>query len=661
MHETTRLTQLRQKLHQHCHAYYVLAAPTISDAEYDTLFRELQELEAKHPEMADPNSPTARIGAMEISSFEKVKHRVPMLSLDNAFSAQEVLQFFHSRELDGPLAHEFVAEPKIDGLALSLTYEFGNLTRAVTRGNGETGDDVTANARVIKSIPLVLSSQVNVEVRGEVYMTTEAFKRLNAQREADGDELMANPRNAAAGSMKLKNPAEVSRRGLNFFAYQAIFDPDFSRNVTTYFGMLNALQDFGFCTQSAYSVSSVASSVTFFEGLRAKLPYDIDGIVFKINSLKKREELGMGTRSPKWAVAYKFPAEQKITKLLGIAVQVGRTGTLTPVANLAPVQIGGVVVRNASLCNQDEVERLEVSVGDDVIVARQGDVIPKVVGVKCHNTAGFWKMPEACPCCGTAVKKDEGMVAYYCPNFNCADQVFARLKHALAKGALDWDGMGDAAIRDVMTHNKLAKLSDLFAFTAEDIRHLFKPAMARKFSKERERVKGTPLWRKLHALGVEGVGQTSCKELAARFSSLEEMITAPEVVRQVVGPVASRSFVEYLSANVDEIVRLETLGFKFEAAKGEGGPLTGKVFVITGAMLSGTRDVVAQRIEAAGGLVKASVGKGTSYLVHGDGAGHNKSEAAERLGIPVIDEEALYRMMGQAMPAAAITGEERDY
>ena len=655
MNVQSRIYELRTQLHQANVDYHVFGQPTITDVEFDQLFRELLTLEKSNPQFHDVNSPTARVGAGSIASFSKTKHNVPMLSLDNAFTAEEVVDFF-------PHVSSLIVEPKIDGLSLSVRYTDGRLIQAVTRGDGTEGDDVTANVRAIHTVPLIISYLGDLEIRGEVYMPKSQFDRLNAEREQAGDELFANARNAASGTLKLKDSSEVSKRKLAFVAYQVI-GLRVSIGFDTHHGTLCDLDELGFSTpetaQCVAELINVKGAIAALSGRRPLWPFDVDGLVFKIDDLRLREELGLGTRSPKWAVAYKFPPEQKTTKLRSISVQVGRTGTLTPVAELEPVQLGGTTVQRASLCNQDEIDRLGVGIGDTVIVVKSAEIIPKVIGVKEKHAVSVWKMPAACPICGTAVAKDAGMVAYYCPNYGCSEQVYCRLEHALSKRALDWDGMGEATIRKMLRHRPVNNLMDIFKLT--DVSFLG-TAMNEKFWRERTRVMSAPLWRKFNAFGIEGVGQTMCKELAARWPSLklvcEQGLTG---LSGVIGPVAAKSFLDYVSQHAVEISGLESIGYLGTDNVVNTGSLSGKVFVITGTMMSGSRDQVTRRIEEAGGLVKSSVSKKVHYLVKGENSGNNKTQGAERCRTAVITEEELYELLGQPMPVAPVAAVEIEY
>lgn len=648
-----RLLELRKILNDHNYAYHVLANPTITDAEYDRLFQELITLEKLHPEMADINSPTSRVGHTSLTSFKKVKHRTRMLSLDNVFDAKEIIEKLGK-------GTEVTVEPKIDGLSLELVYEDGKLVRAATRGDGTNGDDVTANARTIYTVPLVLESPVNLRVRGEVYMTLTTFNRLNDELQSSGEDLFANPRNAAAGTLKLKDPVEVAARKLSFVAYAI---PDEIDAIKTQETLIEYLWQLGFqtipnlpCIQSIElpplvqvlkDIPTVKQLIEDMDQYRKALDLMTDGLVLKINDLTKQRELGEGTRAPKWAFAFKYPPERKPTKLLNVTVTIGKTGKLTPVADLHPIVLSGTMVTAASLCNQDEIDRLGVNIGDDVDVEKSAEIIPKVMGVHKKHKNGTWKMPKNCPCCNTPVERPEGFVDFYCPNKDCDEQVYNRLKHALGKSALDVEGCGDVTVKEFMTHN-IRTLSDFFA--AEDFKFL-KPAARKKLMESRHQAKNAPLWRKLHALGIDDIGKSTCQELASRWSALYAMVEDLDALKTFLGEVKFQNFVSYLRDNADELDKLDALGVNFETDSKTAGPLTGKFFVITGSLISGKRDDVARRIEDAGGVVKSQVSKNVHYLVQGDEGGRNKAEAAAKLGTTVISEEQLYALMGVPMPS----------
>lgn len=656
---STRILELRRLLHDANYMYHVLARPTITDEHYDQLFKELKDLEKAFPELSDPNSPTARVGGASIDTFEKAKHVVPMLSLENTFTSGEVVSFFQSK-LPGTGDLLGMAEPKIDGLSMSLTYECSKLVRATTRGDGTTGDDVTANVRTISSVPLVLGKDFSGEIRGEVYMSRKQFDRLNAQLEKEGDELFANPRNAAAGSIKRKNPAEVAERKLSFIAYHCrLSGSHLVRPDDSHSGTLEYLNKLGFVTPASIGANifvnlreraQVEKIVSTYKSVYAEhLDFEIDGLVFKIDDLKVQEDLGLNNRAPNWATSYKFPPEQKVTRLIGITVQVGRLGTLTPVAELQPVNLAGTTIKRASLHNQDEIQRLGINIGDDVIIQKAAEIIPQVVGCANKRSSGVWSMPDRCPCCNSVVSGLINKVAIVCTSRMCKDQVFARLEHAVKKQSLDIDGCGEQTIKALVDRG-VNGLPELFALN--DFSFLGDSA-SKRLKAGIEKAKTAPLWRKLHALGIEGIGVTTCKELSTRWSSLADMLDQMSDVATILGPVTFANFKEYMESdtNIADVERLIQLGVTFEEER-KTGPLTGKVFVITGGMVSGSREEVSAKIESLGGVMKSSVSKKVHYLVVGEGAGANKSTSAQKLGTKCISEKELYEMMGLPMTLA---------
>lgn len=661
MNAKTRIDFLRSELSRHNHHYYVLNCSSISDADYDALYAELVRLERDNPDMASPDSPTQRVGAPS-TGFKKARHTDRrMLSLDNMRSAEDVISLLG--------AEEVAMEPKIDGLSLKLTYAKGRLVQAVTRGNGAEGDDVTANARAVMSIPLVLDEPVNITVVGEVYMTFSAFNILNSRLEAEGHDLMANPRNAAAGALKLLDPKETAARRLSFVAYGST--TEFS-NIGTQSQLTDYLEVLGF--QSVYMLPTTGSTQTVSDCFcitdkemlarriaeadqhRKMLDLPTDGLVFKINSLEKQREMGEGTKYPRYACAYKFPPERRETKLLAVTVQVGRTGKVTPVAELEPVLLGGTTVRRASICNQDEIMRLNVDVGDTVLVEKAAEIIPRLCGVSTKAGAGVYLLPSECPCCGTKLVRPEGLVDLFCPNEDCKDQVVGRLAHACGKSALDIDGCGEALVVELV-QNGVRKLPDLFRVDPS----FLKPAAKKRFLAGRSAAASQPLWRKLHALGIDGFGQTLCQEVASMWPSLLDAFDPANVdkFKSLVGTVVFNSILDHCDRHADEIDELDSLLGMTGVAQAEG-PLKGKAFCITGDLMSGTRSEVSQRIEEAGGMVKSSVTRHVDFLVQGTETGRIKREKAAKLGIPVINELALYEMMGQEMPATKNT-EEREY
>jgi DNA ligase (NAD+) len=674
----SRETDLIAQLAQASHDYYVRNQPTLTDLEFDALLRELQGLE-REAGRALPGSPTQRVGSDLVGGFVKVPHLSPMLSLDNTFNVEQVQRHFMA---ENSPSTEIVIEGKIDGASLELRYEKGLLVQAITRGDGTTGDDVTANVRAIRAIPLQLAEPLTLRVRGEIFMRRSVFDALNVERVAAGEEPFANPRNAASGSLKQKSPSEVSRRKLSFFAYWS--------NLPETFGqiqMVQKLSDLGLptlydaplavsdekasdsartCALSAASMlgsaTALSSLLDWLQEIRGELDFDLDGAVIKINDRQKQAELGNKTKSPVWACAFKFPAERVATLLEGIEITVGRTGQITPNARLKPVSLAGTTVSNASLMNADEIARIgNPAPGDIVWVEKSAEIIPRVVGVKTKG-GQTWAFPGGCIC---GIELERRGVHYFCNNPACEEKVFQQMKHALAKPALDWDGMGEAQVRLLIRsgqelRERALKLSDLFTLDPQALG--FKPAAVKKFLVERERVKTAPLWRKLCALGIESIGQTASKELASTYGSLDKIIDAlladadgqPSEIRSLLGPVALKSLALFLQAEVAELEALESLGFVFADPEKKVGPMTGKILVITGTLTSGTRDQVVARIEAAGGLVKNSVGKKTSYLVTGEQPGGTKTTDAQKHGVPVLTEEQLYGLLGEPMPAGPV-------
>lgn len=642
---------LRSKVEAARDAYYKRHTPTISDMEYDRLARQLAALE-RELGIADPTSPTASVGSDLQEGFKKVAHTVPMLSLDNIFSREEIAQFFKDPSL------RVCVEPKIDGLSLELRYVDGQLAQAVTRGNGHEGDDVTAQARTIRTVPKKLKSAVTVNVRGEAYICHSVFDELQLARAEAGDEPFANPRNAASGSLKQRDPAVTANRKLDFLAYWA--NP--AQGWSWHHEAIDWLHAEGFtvppCERTDVGFSHLA--ITTIAKDRDDALYDLDGAVIKIDDLAVREEMGSGTHSPKWAVAYKFPPERKATLLKDIWTTVGKTGQICPNAVLAPVRLAGTTVTAASLMNADELERVgSPAVGDEVFVQKEGEIIHRVVGVAKRGGAAPWTFPTECPCCHTALRR-EG-VHWFCPNSACPEQVRGRLIHATCKRALDWDGCGEATISALADRTGVAKLVDLFRLTDDTVRACLKGAAAEKFLQERERVKKAPLWRKLHACGFEGIGQTLSKELAHRYGSMVTIAEHATELPAVLGPVRARALLAGMEAMADDLEELESLGFTLEDASSANLPLNGKTFVITGTLASGGRDQVAAKIEAKGGLVKNSVTKTTSYLVVGEAPGHSKQASAEKFGVNIVDEAELYQLMGEELVPVTVDLSEREY
>lgn len=662
MEVNTRIHELRRQIALRNHQYYVLNSSPLTDAEYDALYGELVELERRYPQFADPYSPTQRIGAESKGGFKKVKHADQrMLSLDNMRSAADVIHYLGMEDV--------MMEPKIDGASMKLVYKRGKLVQAITRGNGMEGDDVTANARTIMTVPLTLEAPIDITVVGEVFMTYSAFNDLNRQLEDEGIEQMANPRNTAAGAIKLKNPKEVMARNLTYVAYGTTSELP---GITTQLALAQQLEILGFMnvfqlptTQSCQTVADsfviedeqfLTRRIAEADVVRKFLDLPTDGLVFKINNLEKQRELGEGTKYPNYACAFKYPPERKATRLLGVTIQIGRTGRVTPVAELEPVPLSGTTVRRASLCNQDEINRLNVDTGDMVLVEKSAEIIPKVVGVAKKASKTVYKLPLVCPCCGTALEKPEGFVDSYCPNRDCDDQVLARLKHGTGKAALDIDGCGETLLRELMKHG-VRKLSDIFTIKPS----FLKASVRKRFETARSLSPSQPFWRKLHALGIEGFGQTLCQEVASQWNSLLEAINDDnvETFKELVGESVYGSIDTYFANEADEFAALDNL-IGMTSKEQASGPLKGKSFCITGDLLSGSRNEVSRRIEDAGGIVKSSVSRHLNYLIQGTETGRVKREAAERHGVPIITETQLYEMMGQEMPLPKDT-EDKEY
>ena len=661
-----RIRGLTQELAHHARLYYHEDAPEISDAEYDRLFRELQSLEAAFPELALPDSPTRRVGIAPAAGFAPVRHRVPMLSLDNAMDEAQMRTWLErvARQLDRSEPLPLVAEPKLDGAAVELVYEDGGLTVGSTRGDGQLGEDVTANLRQVTALPLALAGrpQGRVSVRGEVVLPLRAFGRLNARREARGLEPFANPRNAAAGSLRQLHEVDTERlRSLTFRAYG--LGEGIPRSVRTQWGILEQLLAWGFETSpDAARVVGLEAALAWYGALlerRPRLPFEIDGAVFKVDELALQRDLGELARVPRWAIAWKFPPHQEHTRVLDIFASVGRTGALTPVAKLEPVQVGGVTVSNASLHNQAEIERKDVRIGDTVIIQRAGDVIPQIVGVvKALRPEGTepWRLPERCPVCESPVKREDGGAVTRCPNRACPAKLKNRLLHLASRGALDVDGLGEKLVDQLLESGLVKELPDLFELSAETLAEL--PRMGEKSAanlvQALGRAKETTLPRLLVALGIPEVGPSVAELLAARFGDLEPLLEADvEALEQIegVGPVIAKKVAEFFAdeRHRHELSRLRELGVRWpktepRASAAREGVLAGKTFVLTGTLPTLSRTDAAARIEAAGGKVTGSVSKKTDYVVAGEAAG-SKLAKAQELGVTVLDEAGLLEVL----------------
>lgn len=665
-----RLLQLREALHAYDHAYYVKAEPAVSDDVYDALFRELAAIEQAHPEWVTPDSPTQRVGGAPRDGAVVVRHRKPMLSIMTETNhAPEGAQAFVDRvaALSGHGDTLFCAELKFDGLAVSLRYESGRLVQALTRGDGETGEDVTANARTIRNLPLVLTAPypATLEVRGEVLMLRKDFEALNQRQIASGEKVFANPRNAAAGSLRLLDPRETARRPLTFFAYQVAEHAELpeGRHFSTQFGSLKAIEAMGFPVNRMMAVLSGARLPEFHRRVaevRDSLPFDIDGVVYKVNELALQQKLGFVSREPRWAVAHKYPPQEKLTRVLAIDIQVGRTGQLTPVARLAPVEVGGVVVTNVTLHNLGETHRKDVRVGDQVIVRRAGDVIPEIVGVHLPDRpegAVPFAMPSACPECSSETSKEEDEAAHYCTGgLSCPAQVKQAVLHFASRKAMDIDGMGEVIVNQLVDRGWVKSPADLYSLSLEQALLLERmgPKSAVKLIDAIEASKAQPLRRVLFALGMRHAGEGTAKRLSERFDSIEDIRTATQAELEMIddiGPIVAGSIVRFFSEphNAAVIDRLRAVGVaqpveRAAAPDAQDLPLAGKSFVITGTLPIWSRDEAEAFVESHGGKVSGSVSKKTDFLVCGEAAG-SKLTKAQALGVPVIDEDALRAMV----------------
>jgi DNA ligase (NAD+) len=663
-----KMEALRDKIRHHEYLYYVLDQPEIGDAEFDQLMQQLKGLEAEHPELLTADSPTQRVGGKPREGFVKVPHSSPMLSLDNTYNEDELRNWERRvHELSGRSDVDYVCELKLDGMSLALIYEDGKLVRGITRGDGTVGEDVTLNVRTVRSIPLSIPKDglkkagmpVDFEVRGELLMPTAAFKKLNEERERAGLSTFANPRNFTAGTVRQLDSSITAQRRLDFFPYFLL------QNGRTYFDRhsktLAALDTAGFKVNAnrklVHNMEEVWAFIKEWEGKRESLAYEIDGIVVKVDRTALQDELGFTGKAPRWAIAYKYAARAGITKLEDIRVQVGRTGKLTPVAMLAPVLIGGTTVRNATLHNMDEIERLGVKIGDWVQVERGGDVIPKVAKViedKDHprGTRAF-EMPERCPVCGTRVVRTEGEVDYRCVNANCPAKLQGTILHFASRGVMNIEGMGDALVAQLTERGLVKNVADIYKLTKKDLLGLerFADKSAQNIIDEIERSKKLPLERVIYGLGIRMVGERTAQFLAEHFGSMEELETASvDELQNVneVGPRIAESIVEFFSiaANRKLVERLREAGLTLTGQKKQRGTkLAGKTFVLTGTLAHFTRDAAKKMIEDAGGKVAGSVSKKTDYVVAGADAG-SKLDKAQELGIEVIGEKELESLAG---------------
>lgn len=664
--ELKELDRLRGELHLHNHHYYIENAPVISDREFDILMHRLEELEARHPEAFDPNSPTQRPGSDIAKGFVQVPHVYPMLSLANTYSVEEVDSWVRGVErLTGSDRTALCGELKFDGTGISLIYEHGRLVRAVTRGDGEKGDDVTDNVRTIRTIPLVLQGEGYpdfFELRGEIVLPWKAFNRLNAQREEAGESLFANPRNAAAGTLKMQNSAEVARRGLDAYVYYLLGE---DLPYATHYDAMQAVRSWGFKVSDAMtlltSIEEVDAFIRKWDEERHALPVATDGLVFKVNDLALQQELGLRAKSPRWAVAYKFAAERALTPLRFVSFDVGRMGIITPVANLEPVLLSGTIVKRASLHNEDIMNALDIHEGDHLYVEKGGEIIPKITGVDesaRRPGAGKVRFVSHCPACGTQLVRVEGEAAWVCPNkWGCPPQIVGRIEHFVGRRMMDIDGIGEETAWDLYNAGFVRNFSDLYRLTPEQLMQIegFAQKSAERVIEGIRRSCEVPFDRVVYALSIPFVGETTAKKIARTVGDIDRLMTMTRAELESiedVGPRIAESILDYFATpvNREAVEALRAAGVKMAMDKDEnsgpaGDTLAGKTVVISGVFTRHSRDEYKNLIERHGGKNAGSVSKKTDFILAGDNMGPAKLEKARSLGVPMIDEDEFLRML----------------
>lgn len=661
----SEIESLREQLNYHNHKYYVENSPEITDFEFDTLMRRLMDLEAEYPQYADPLSPTVRVGSDRTSEFNSVQHRYPMLSLSNTYSIEELTAFIERIEREWG-ATEYVCELKFDGTAISLTYEKGRLERAVTRGDGTMGDDVTTNVKTIRSIPLILSGSGYpdlFEIRGEIFMPYNSFDRLNAEREVAGEQLFANPRNAAAGTLKQQQSAVVAHRGLDCTLYQMAGDNlPFKNHIEN----LEAARRWGFKVSEYMTLcrgaAEVIAYINHWDEARKSLPYPTDGVVIKVNDFNLRSKLGFTAKSPRWAVAYKFKAESALTTLLSVDFQVGRTGAITPVANLEPVLLAGTTVKRATLHNAEQISALDIRIGDKVYVEKGGEIIPKITEVELsERTADSrpFEYIDHCPECGAELVRYEGEAKHYCPNQSgCRPQMIGRIIHFIRRKAMDIDGLGNETVELLFENGLIGNISDIYTLRANDLAVL--PRLGEKSAdniiSSIERSKSVPFARVLFGLGIRFVGETTAKYLAAHFKSIDAVMAADKVSlmeSDEVGEKIADAIIDYFAdpANIEIIERLKAAGLQFEAEQSvrHSDTLEGKNIVISGKFINHSREELKAMIEAHGGKNQSGVNANTDFIVAGENMGPAKLQKAEKLGVKILSESEFIELIGGAV------------
>jgi DNA ligase (NAD+) len=671
MQPTERIQQLTRELNEHNHRYYVMNEPVISDYDFDQLLKELEQLEKEHPDLAAANSPTKRVGGDITRKFETLKHRYPMLSLGNTYSIEEIRDFdTRVRKVTGDEV-TYVCELKYDGVAIGVTYDNGQLLRAVTRGDGEVGEVITANVKTVRSIPLQLHGTgypAEFEIRGEIFMPRKVFDAINEERKENGEALLANPRNTAAGTLKMQDSAVVAARKLDSFLYGFYAD---RRLFSSHWESIRRCAEWGFKVPEekkqfmalCHTIDDIEKFINHWDKERFNLPFDIDGIVIKVNDYHQQEELGYTAKSPRWAIAYKYKADQVSTTLQKVVFQVGRTGAITPVANLKPVQLGGTTVKRASLHNADQIEKLALHIGDEVYVEKGGEIIPKIVGVDLNARAGR-KLEEVqfidhCPECGSELVRVEGEAQHYCPNADhCPPQVKGRLVHFIGRRAMDIDGMGEETIDVLVDQGLVTNAADIYELTAGQLLQLDRFA-EKSVSNLLEGIaasKAVPFEKVLFALGIRMVGETVAKKLARHFRSIDALVAASydelTAVNEIGGKIAENLRTYFSNPeHITLIERLKAHGLKFEteqaAESTEEKILSGLSFVVSGVFQSFERDELKKLIEDLGGEVKSGVSKNVSYLLAGEGMGPAKLEKATQVGVKLMNEEEFRKLTGK--------------
>ncbi len=665
-----RIAALSSALEQHNYNYYILAKPTISDYEFDMMLEELARLEREFPEFLSPSSPTQRVGGGITKEFKSVKHRYPMLSLSNSYSKEDIEDFINriKKSVDGEV--EFCCELKFDGLSISLQYENGILTRAVTRGDGVQGDDVTTNVKTIRTIPLKLHGDYPpfFEMRGEIVMPFESFDKLNEQRIEAGDDLFANPRNAAAGTLKLQDSKEVARRRLDNYCYYMMMD-DLEERYQTHYESLQAARQWGFNISNymalCKSVEEIFDFINYWDVKRHELPFAIDGIVLKVNNYEQQQTLGFTAKSPKWAIAYKFKAEEVETELQSVDFQVGRHGTITPVANLSPVLLAGTTVKRATLNNEDFIRQFDLHYGDTVTVVKGGEIIPKIIGVnfdKRQQGAEPVTFTKVCPVCGTELIQNEGEAAWYCPNSqSCPPQVKGRIEHFISRKAMNIESLGEGKIEFLYDAGLIKNVADLYDLTYDKLFGLsndkvsFKEKTAQNIIDALEKSKSVPFERVLFALGIRNVGEVTAKTIVAEYHDIDtimkasvEELSAINTVGEVIA-ISVKAFFEN-PVNLSIVERLRAAGLQFAKAEAPASDkpqlLAGKTFVVSGVFTNYSRDGIKQAIESYGGKNASSISSKTDYVLAGDKMGPEKRKKAESLGVPIISEADFEKMIG---------------